>query len=196
MRLVRSRAVAHVRPFRAVRYDEQRAGPLASLVAPPYDVLDDEARERYLAASPHNVVHLTLADDETEAAALWSAWLAEGILVREDEAARAGGSHRSTSGPTASRERARASSALFGPSRTRPASSCRTSARTRGRRRDAFACCARSRAQVEPIFLLYDGRLERPDGESVLEVELEGVAQQALAPRRATRRTCSPTRSC
>jgi uncharacterized protein (DUF1015 family) len=28
---------------------------------------------------------------------------------------------------------------------------------------------------VEPIFLLYDGRLERPDGESVLEVELEGV---------------------
>ena len=28
---------------------------------------------------------------------------------------------------------------------------------------------------MEPIFLLYDGRLERPDGDSVLEVELEGV---------------------
>ncbi len=28
---------------------------------------------------------------------------------------------------------------------------------------------------MEPIFLLYDGRLERPDGESVLDVELEGV---------------------
>jgi hypothetical protein len=28
---------------------------------------------------------------------------------------------------------------------------------------------------VEPIFLLYDGRLERPDGESVPDVELEGV---------------------
>ena len=86
MRLVTSRAVAQVRPFKAVRYDEQRAGPLASLVAPPYDVLDAAARDRYPAASPHNVVHLTL-DSEVEAATLWSAWLAEGVLALEEEAA-------------------------------------------------------------------------------------------------------------
>jgi hypothetical protein len=28
---------------------------------------------------------------------------------------------------------------------------------------------------VEPIFLLYDGRLDRPDGDALLDVELEGV---------------------
>jgi uncharacterized protein (DUF1015 family) len=31
------------------------------------------------------------------------------------------------------------------------------------------------RAEVEPIFLLYEGRLPRPDGEAVVEVELDGV---------------------
>ena len=54
-------------------------------------------------------------------------------------------------------------------------SSCLTSARTPGLRKGGCGCFAPSRAQVEPIFLLYDGRLERPDGESVLDVELEGV---------------------
>ncbi len=33
--------MALIRPFRAVRYDEAMAGPLESLVAPPYDVVDD-----------------------------------------------------------------------------------------------------------------------------------------------------------
>jgi len=77
--------VADVEPFRAVRYDERRAGPLDSLVAPPYDVVSPEERERYRARSPYNVVRLTLPDDESEAARLWDAWRAEGVLVWEDE---------------------------------------------------------------------------------------------------------------
>src|SRR5581483_5177419 len=68
----RVRLVARVRPFRAVRYDEANAGPLAGLVAPPYDVLDPEERAAYLARSPYNVVHLTLPDDEQNAARLWN----------------------------------------------------------------------------------------------------------------------------
>ena len=60
--------MAVVRPFRALRYDEDVAGPLESLVAPPYDVISAEERERYLTRSPHNVVHLTLPDDEAGAA--------------------------------------------------------------------------------------------------------------------------------
>ena len=174
MRLVTSRAVAHVRPFRAVRYDEQRAGPLASLVAPPYDVLDDQARARYLAANPHNVVHLTLADDETEAAALWSGWLAEGILMREDEAA-CWWLAQDYVGPD-------------GVARTREGLVCALRAepydagvvlpheRTHAGPKEGRLRLLRAlRAQVEPIFLLYDGRLERPGGESVVEVDLEGV---------------------
>ena len=46
-------------------------------------------------------------------------------------------------------------------------------------------------AQVEPIFLLYDGRLERPDGERRARRGAGGRAQPALARRgRATRSAC------
>ena len=77
--------MALVQPFRAVRYDEAKAGPLESLVAPPYDVLGPEERAEYLARSPYNVVRLTLPDSEEEAARDWRAWREEGVLVHEPE---------------------------------------------------------------------------------------------------------------
>src|SRR5262245_12863536 len=77
--------MALIRPFRAVRYDEATAGPLATLVAPPYDVIDDAARAELLARSPHNVVRLTLPDSEDEAARDWRDWQEQGVLVRDGE---------------------------------------------------------------------------------------------------------------
>ncbi len=158
----------------AVRYDEQRAGPLASLVAPPYDVLDTEARQRYLAASPHNVVHLTLADQAEEAAALWSAWRQEGILVREDEAA-CWWLAQEYAGPD-------------GAARTREGLVCALRAvpyedrvvlpheRTHAGPKEGRLRLLRAlRAHVEPIFLLYDGWLQGPNLPPDLEVDLEGV---------------------
>jgi uncharacterized protein (DUF1015 family) len=82
--MVRSPAMAVVKPFRAVRYDEGVAGPLDTLVAPPYDVIDEAQREELLARSPFNVVHLTLPEDEDDAARLWSEWQSDGVVVRED----------------------------------------------------------------------------------------------------------------
>jgi uncharacterized protein (DUF1015 family) len=75
--------VADVRPFRAERYDETQAGPLERLVAPPYDVISPDDREEYLARSPYNVVHLTLPDDEDQAAYDLAAWRAQGVLARD-----------------------------------------------------------------------------------------------------------------
>ncbi len=75
-----------MRGFRGERYTE-RAGPLEDLVAPPYDVIDAEARAEYLARSPYNVVHLTLPDSEDEAAAELAAWRTGGILARDAEPA-------------------------------------------------------------------------------------------------------------
>jgi uncharacterized protein (DUF1015 family) len=79
--------VAEVRPFRALRYDEAAAGPLAGLVAPPYDVVDDEARQALRERSEHNVIRLTLPDDEEEAGALLTDWRASGVLVQDEEPA-------------------------------------------------------------------------------------------------------------
>ena len=82
--MVRSPAMADVQPFRAVRYSGA-AGPLSDLVAPPYDVVSVDERRRLLAKSPYNVVRLTLPDSAEDAAALYRAWLGDGVLVREEE---------------------------------------------------------------------------------------------------------------
>jgi len=167
--------VAQVSPFRAVRYDERRAGPLASLVAPPYDVIDAAARERYLAASPYNVVHLTLADDESSAAALWQEWLADGALVSENDPACWWLAQEYVGPDGVSRVR----EGLVCSLRAEPYSARvvlpheRTHA---GPKEGRLRLLQALRAHVEPIFLLYAGRLEgRPGGEPDVEVELEGV---------------------
>ena len=78
--------MAVIKPFRALRYAVS-AGPPERLVAPPYDVISPEERERYLALDRHNVVHLTLPDSEEEAARDLREWEAEGVLERGAEPA-------------------------------------------------------------------------------------------------------------
>ena len=75
-----------VRPFRALRYDTEAAGPLDRLVAPPYDVISPAEREEYLGRSPYNVVHLTLPDSPEAAARDLEAWRRDGVLVEEEPA--------------------------------------------------------------------------------------------------------------
>jgi uncharacterized protein (DUF1015 family) len=79
--------VAVVRPFSALRYDPAVAGPLETLVAPPYDVIGPEDRKQLQELSPYNVVHLTLPDSEQEAAASIEEWQKQGILVRDPDPA-------------------------------------------------------------------------------------------------------------
>ena len=78
--------MAVVKPFRALRFDESVAGPLETLVAPPYDVITDTQREELQARSPYNVVRLTLPDSEEDAARELEDWRAEGALVEEPPA--------------------------------------------------------------------------------------------------------------
>jgi uncharacterized protein (DUF1015 family) len=49
--------LALIRPFRALRFTPA-AGPLAELVAPPYDVIDEAERARLAALRESNVIHL------------------------------------------------------------------------------------------------------------------------------------------
>ena len=52
--------MADVQPLKTLRYDPDVAGPLEDLIAPPYDVIDDEGRAELAARSPNNVVELDL----------------------------------------------------------------------------------------------------------------------------------------
>ena len=76
-------AMADVQPFRAVRY-AGAAGPLADLVAPPYDAVSDQERAALYTRSPYNVVHVTLPESAAAAGELYRDWLAAGILERDD----------------------------------------------------------------------------------------------------------------
>ncbi|MDN5294038.1 MAG: hypothetical protein PWQ91_1139 [Eubacteriales bacterium] len=82
--------MATVVPFRGVRYNLEKAGNLADLVTPPYDVIDAEGQKMYHEKSPYNVIRLELGykypDDSeennryTRARDTFRRWLAEGIL--------------------------------------------------------------------------------------------------------------------
>jgi uncharacterized protein (DUF1015 family) len=75
--------MAEIKPFAALRYDEEKAGPLEDLVAPPYDVISEPERREYLARSPYNVVHLTLPDTEESAARDLRAWRTSGVITQD-----------------------------------------------------------------------------------------------------------------
>jgi uncharacterized protein (DUF1015 family) len=77
--------VADVRPFHALVYDEDAAGPLGRLVAPPYDVISPEQRARLLEESPYNAVRLILPEvPYEEVGRLMGEWRAAGVLRTPD----------------------------------------------------------------------------------------------------------------
>ena len=85
--------MAEIAPLTPLRYDLSKlAGGLASVVSPPYDVISREQRAALAAQDPHNVVRLILPEGEGDAkygvaADILKGWRAEGVLVRDDEAA-------------------------------------------------------------------------------------------------------------
>lgn len=80
--------MAKIAPFHALRYPQHDG---TDLMAPPYDVLDDEDTARYRAKDPHNITHLIMTEKGDPAtydrkAKLVEEWIASGALVEEKEA--------------------------------------------------------------------------------------------------------------
>ncbi len=163
--------MAVVKPFRALRYDQAAAGPLETLVAPPYDVISDEQRAELRARSPWNVVHLTLPDSEEEAARTLEQWRATGILVDEPPAVWALSQEYVGPDGVARRRDGIVASLKVEPYETR---TVLPHERThRGPLEGRLRLVRATRTQLEPIFLLYDGPppAEPPDRAPDLEVD-------------------------
>src|SRR4029077_13727277 len=83
--------MADVQPLRALHYDPAVVGPLADVVAPPYDVIDASQRAKLIARSPFNVVAVDLPQGEPDpyaaARELFESWQLQGALVRDGEPA-------------------------------------------------------------------------------------------------------------
>jgi uncharacterized protein (DUF1015 family) len=84
--------LAIVKPFKPYRYSS-KAGDPARLVTQPYDKISPAMRERYLAASPYNLVRIILGEPRdsdsaadnvyTRAAQYFGDWISEGILAQD-----------------------------------------------------------------------------------------------------------------
>ncbi len=86
--------MAHVIPFRGVRYNPSRAGKASDLVAQPYDRIGEAEQAVYYKRSPYNIVRIIKGVAQpgdngenvyTRAAAYLQKWIDEGILVRDAE---------------------------------------------------------------------------------------------------------------
>jgi uncharacterized protein (DUF1015 family) len=81
--------VAEVLPLQALHYDLGKVSPLGDVVAPPYDVIDENQRAELAGRSPYNVVELDLprdpggGDQYAHAAELLGQWTQDGALTRD-----------------------------------------------------------------------------------------------------------------
>jgi uncharacterized protein (DUF1015 family) len=161
-------------PFRALRFAAS-AGDLADLVAPPYDVIGPEERGELAAQSPHNIVHLTLPDSPEASAGTLAAWRAAGVL-REEEPALWWIEQTYTGPDGVGRTREGIAGAIEATPYAR--GDVLPHERTHaGPKEDRLRLLRATRAQLEPIFLLYDGDppLARPASSPDVEVERDGV---------------------
>jgi uncharacterized protein (DUF1015 family) len=150
-------------PFRGLRYARDRVSGLAEVTSPPYDVIAHDTEGQLLAADPHNVVRLILphhgsgpaGTEYRDAARLLRQWQDGGILVAEDRPALYVYEQSSQAAPGQVLQRG-----LIGALRLSPAGTGSVLPHedvlpgpVTGRRQLMEA----TEANLEPIFLLYDG---------------------------------------
>jgi uncharacterized protein (DUF1015 family) len=153
-------------PFRGVRYAQDRVSGLADVTSPPYDVIFRDNEDRLMAADPHNVVRLILpravpdrpGEEYADAALLLRRWMDDRILVADPRPALY--VYEQSAGHVQQR-------GLIGKLRLVPPGACVvlphedvSPGPVAGRLRLMEA----TRANLEPIFLLYDGK-DRADGD-------------------------------
>jgi uncharacterized protein (DUF1015 family) len=158
--LASATAMADVQPLRALHYDSAVVGPLADVVAPPYDVIDASQRAALIARSPFNVVAVDLPQGEGDpnpyaaARELFESWQLQGALVRDREPALWAHTQDYTGpdGHTLTRRGffCRVRIEPYGPGRVRPHERTHP-----GPKEDRLRLTRATRANVSPIFSLY-----------------------------------------
>jgi uncharacterized protein (DUF1015 family) len=150
--------MADVEPLRALHYNLDRTGGLQDVVAPPYDVIDEDQRADLEASSPYNVVRLDLpigVDPYDNAARLLNAWREEDVIVQDEQPA-LWALEQDYTGPDGQvRKRtgflARVRVEDYGPGRIRPHERTHP-----GPKEDRLRLTRATKANLSPIFSLYD----------------------------------------
>jgi uncharacterized protein (DUF1015 family) len=183
--------MAEIQPLRTLRYDPERVGSLEVVIAPPYDVIDDELRAELVARSPHNVVEIDLpradgGDPYIHAAEKLAAWRDEGALVRDAEPAiwALRQHYAAPDGRELTRSGffARVRVEDYGAGRIRPHERTHP-----GPKEDRLRLTRATRANLSPIFSLFPD----PDraAQETLERAMEGDPFDSAADHEGTRNT-------
>lgn len=168
--------MAEVQPLQTLRYERAVVGPLERVIAPPYDVIDDELRAELVERSPHNVVEVDLpvdpegGDRYAHAAETLARWRDEGALVSEAEPT-FWALEQEYAAPDGSQRRRRGFFARvrvedYGPGRIRPHERTHP-----GPKEDRLRLTRATRANLSPIFSLF------PDPAGAAADALAGVAE-------------------
>ena len=156
--------MARIEPFRALRYDP-RCVELGNVIAPPYDVVAREERGQLYDRDPHNAVRLELTrnvedeaeTDYSEIREILEDWQASGVLVRDETPALyvLRQTFEAPGGSTLCREGLFTALALeeYAKRIVRPHE--RTLA---GPKADRLRVMRATRANLSPIFMLYEDR--------------------------------------
>jgi uncharacterized protein (DUF1015 family) len=156
--------MADVWPLRGIRFNPEVVR-LGGVLAPPYDVIDDEQRESLYGRDLRNIVRVDFGKDlagdvpgrsdrYTRAAEHLEAWLSLGVLVREPQAAFYVTEHRFVSPDGADRVRrgliARVRATPWAESDLRPHEHT-----LRGPREDRLALMRATAMQTSPVFAVW-----------------------------------------
>ena len=170
-----------IEPFRALRYDPERV-ELSNVIAPPYDVVSREERGTLYDRDPHNAVRLELtrhveeeADtDYSQVRALLDKWRNSGVLQRDPAPAIYVLRQRFEAPDGSSLERDGFFASLrledYATRAVRPHE--RTLA---GPKADRLRMMRATRANLSPIFLLYEDREQALAGILAAAFESPGV---------------------
>jgi uncharacterized protein (DUF1015 family) len=172
-------------PFRGLRYAQDRVSGIAEVTSPPYDVIAQDAAVQLRAADPHNVVRLILPRNGhgnpggayADAARLLRQWQDEGILVTDDRPALYVYEQARPPGEVLQR-------GLIGALRLSPPEAGTVLPHedvapgpVAGRRQLMEA----TDANLEPIFLLYDGDATGSGAASALIGQVAGTREPLLS---------------
>ena len=164
-----------IAPFAALRYDESVAGPLADLVAPPYDVLSEDDHFRLWHTSPYNIVHLTKPQRPDDAGRTLAEWRRSGVLVEEEPAI--WWLTEEYDGPDGVR---RTREGIVGAIEATPYSDGKVMPHEETNpevKQERLEILQETKTELEPVLLLYDADppASRPAGDPLIEVDEAGV---------------------
>jgi len=179
--------MTRVQPFRALRYDPKRV-ELSKVLVPPYDVVAGDERERFYEQDPHNAIRFELTRNVDEEAATDYAdvrrtleeWEGKGVLRRDEEPGFYVMRQRFVAPTGESLERV----GFFGALGLEEYSAgiVRPHERTlSGPKADRLKVLRAARANLSPVFLLYEDRDQALAGTlaHALETGVLGEARDA-----------------